>query len=312
VLLDIKVAIITQARALGFDHVGVAKADALPSHPLDDWLDKGYHADMSYMANHRDMRLDPRIMLPGARSVIVVALNYYTPFEPAASPDQARISRYAWGDDYHNIITKRLKKLLACLCDLEPAASGRLCVDSAPVLEKAWAMRAGIGWMGKHSCIISPQLGSWIFLGEIITNLELEPDTPIKNRCGTCRLCIDACPTGAIVAPHMIDSRRCLSYLTIEHKGELSAQWQAALGNHICGCDICQEVCPWNRQKATATTVRSFYPRLIWQNARLANLATWSELEFQNYVQQSPVKRMRFEGFKRNIAVGLKNCDQRM
>jgi epoxyqueuosine reductase len=310
--LDLKNAIITHALALGFDHVGFATAEPLPAEHLDHWLSMGYHAGMNYMTNHRAMRLDPRAMVPGARSIMVVALNYYTPFEPALPREHARISRYAWGDDYHIVLKKRLKKLLAHVQELAPSADGRICVDSAPVLEKTWAVRAGIGWMGKHSCIISPRLGSWIFLGEIITNLELEPDAAIKDQCGHCQLCIQACPTGAIVAPRIVDSRRCLSYLTIEHKGEMPLPWQPALANHIFGCDICQDVCPWNRKKATGTTEHGFYPRPVWYEANLEKLATWTEMEFNSHVLQSPLKRMRYEGFKRNVTVGLKNYNQRM
>lgn len=310
--MDLKRHIIDHARRLGFDHVGFAAADALPAEPLDAWLDQGFHGTMQYMNNHRAMRLDPRVMLPGARSLIVVAVNYYTPFEPAIAPDQACISRYAWGDDYHLLIRKRLKSLLAYIHDLVPTVEGRLCVDSAPVLEKAWAVRAGIGWMGKHSCIISPRLGSWIFLGELITNLELAADTAVQDRCGSCRLCLQACPTGAIVAPAVIDSRRCLSYLTIEHKGEIPAPYRPALGNRIFGCDICQQVCPWNQKKATATTEPALAPRPVWQNAPLTELAAWSEEVFNDNVRQSALKRMRYEGFIRNVAAGVENYFQRM
>ncbi len=301
--------IVQRATLLGFNQVGFAPVTPLSGEKLHEWLAREYHGEMAYMANHRDLRLNPALLLPGAQTVVVLATNYYTPFTASPDPEIGAISRYAWGTDYHHTLRKRLKILLAEIHALEPQAQGRVFVDSAPILEKEWALRSGIGWMGKHSCIISPQFGSWIFLAEIVLNLPLEPTSPIKNRCGQCRLCMDACPTGALLEPFVLDSRRCLSYLTIELKADrpIPEEFHSAMANRIFGCDVCQEVCPWNNKPAKPTRDESFFPRPGLFNQPLTKLANWCEKDFSAQVRQSPIKRTGYAGWMRNVQAALKN-----
>ncbi|MBC8145417.1 MAG: tRNA epoxyqueuosine(34) reductase QueG, partial [bacterium] len=250
--------------SLGFDAVGFAAAERLDEEGvhLEDWLARGYQGSMQWLARNTDRRIDVREILPSARSVIVVARNYYTPHEHSNAADAAKISRYAWGRDYHKVLPRKLRLIEEHIRASEPGAETRSYVDTGPVLEKQWAVRAGIGWMGKHSNVITRDLGSWVFLGVIITSLELDCDNPIADYCGTCTLCIDACPTGAIVEPYVVDGSSCISYITIEQKPKLEID--AALGeqlkNWVFGCDICQDVCPWNRFEKP-TDESDFAPR---------------------------------------------------
>ena len=298
------------ARSLGFFRTGVAPAEKLDGARLDDWLGRGFHGDLAWMPNRRDLRLDPALLLPNARSVIVCAMNYF--IEAQGSDDLAvgRISRYAWGDDYHEVLRARLKKLLAFIQQELPQAKGRVFVDSAPVWEKVWAVRAGIGWQGKHSNVITRDFGSWFFLGEVIVDVELSYDEPFaKNYCGTCTACIDACPTRAIVEPGVVDARRCISYLTIELKPELPHPPELAplIGNHIFGCDICQQVCPWNRRFARPTEESAFQPRTELIRPGLSEWKAMNMTEFDRLFPNSPVRRVGLVGLKRNVLTALGN-----
>ncbi|HUJ79094.1 MAG TPA: tRNA epoxyqueuosine(34) reductase QueG [Nitrospiria bacterium] len=244
-----------QARALGFDAVGIAPAD-LPGRyggALTRWLDRGFHGEMAYMARAPRRRADPRDVLPGARSVISLAMNYYAG-DHGARPDHrsGRIARYAWGKDYHDLIERKLDDLAAWLRARAPEAQVRGYVDHGPVLERAVAQEAGVGFIGKNTMLITDQCGSWVVLAELITTLELEADRPQTSRCGSCRLCLDACPTGAIVAPYELDATRCISYLTIELKREFTPSEGAKIGDWLFGCDVCQEVCPYNTPPAAS------------------------------------------------------------
>jgi len=269
---------------------------------------------MSYLTDHRsDLRADPRSLLPSARSVLCVGLLYNGP-EPYSTrfsdPERAWISRYAWGGDYHRILRSRLETLAARLRQGFPPFEWRAAVDTAPLLERALALRAGLGWIGKNSCLIHQGRGSWFFLGELLTSLELEPDSPATDRCGSCTRCIDACPTGAIVpAPGggpawTVDSRTCISYLTIELRGPIPSGLREGTGNHVFGCDICQEVCPWNI-RAPQERIPEFAPR--WFAPPLERLAAITEAEFREMFRHSPVRRARYAGFLRNVLVAIGN-----
>jgi len=298
-----------KAESLGFTAVGIARADPLGNEPLRlrEWLDRGYHASMSWMATSVVKRVDPRQVLRGAKSVISLALNYYTPAEHAKDPRVGKISRYAWGDDYHDVLSARLRSLWTWIEAAFPGAGGTWYVDTGPVMEKAWAARAGIGWIGKHANLITRSHGSWVFLGEIITTVELEPDSPAVDHCGSCTLCIEACPTAAIVQPYVIESERCLSYLTIEHRGPIEGELTNHFEGWIFGCDICQDVCPWNRKFATPTGEDRFAPR---EGHLEPDLAEWSRLdpvEFRRRFSGSPIQRAKHEGLRRNIQIILQD-----
>jgi epoxyqueuosine reductase len=285
------------ARDLGFEKVGIARIAPLGQEDrYAEWLRRQYHGRMAYMARRIEERLDPRRYLAGARSMVVVAKNYYT--GGAGAP----ISRYAQGGDYHELMTGRLRALAA---RIEAAgARARACVDTAPVLEKLWAVRAGLGWQGKHSNLITRDYASWVFLGEVITDAALAPDAPFgRDHCGTCVRCIDACPTRAIVAPYVVDANRCIAYLTIEHRGVIPRALRAPIGNLIFGCDICQEVCPWNKF-ARVTPEEAFVPRDL---PSLAALARLTPREFRRRFRGSPILRARRGGFVRNVVIALGN-----
>jgi epoxyqueuosine reductase len=301
-----------QARDLGFDLCGVARADDYPELSfLREWLDRGYAATMEWMHRSAERRADVRHVVPNARSVIVTATLYNTdrPYSDALSPDVARISRYAWGDDYHDVLKHRLDALLAWM----RAESGsehfdaRAYVDTGPVQERVYAQYAGLGWIGKNTCLINPELGSWLFLGEIITTLDLEADAQGLERCGSCTRCLDACPTHALVEPGVLDSARCLSYLTIEHRGDVSAEYHAALGSQVYGCDICQEVCPYN-QPAPASQDSSWQPRAGLDLPRLVDLASRSDDELRSLVKGTPMTRAKAAGLRRNLSIALVNA----
>jgi epoxyqueuosine reductase len=298
-----------QARTLGFTAVGIARADAATGEAahLDEWLERGLHAGMHWMARDAGKRGDPRVAVPGARSVVALALNYHTPHHHRNEPGIGKISRYAWGDDYHDVLGGKLRQLWGWMEATFPGVGGRWYVDTGPVMEKVWAQRAGIGWIGKHSNLITQEHGSWVFLGEIITTHELEPDAPASDHCGTCRLCIDACPTAAIVEPYVVDSARCLSYLTIEHRGEVAPELQEHYDGWIYGCDVCQDVCPWNERFAHPTTERRFAPRPGMLDVPLDAWAEMSDEEFRERFRGSPVKRAKAEGFRRNIRIAARS-----
>lgn len=292
-----------EARKLGFEFCGISKADFLEEEAprLEQWLSRNMQGSMSYMANHFDMRLDPRLLVPGAKSVVSLLLNYHTP-EKQTDPEAPRISTYAYGEDYHFVIKRKLKLLLEALqSSIGESIGGRAFTDSAPVMDKAWAKRSGLGWIGKHTNLINKQQGSFFFIAELILDIELEPDGPVKDYCGTCTRCIDACPTDAIVAPYQVDGSKCISYFTIELKDHLlPSEFKGKFENRMFGCDICQDVCPWNRfSKPHNEPAFQPHPDLLGMSKK-----EWTELTedvFQKLFKHSAVKRTKFEGLKRNI-----------
>lgn len=290
------------AKDLGFMFCGISKAGFLEEEAprLEQWLRSGYHGEMSYMENHFDKRLDPRKLVDGAKSVVSLALNYYTD-NLQTDPGAPKISRYAYGQDYHQVIKGKLRELTERISEEIGEVNGRAFVDSAPVMDKAWAKRAGFGWMGKSTNFINKQSGSYFFLAELILDLELQPDeVPTKDHCGTCTRCIDACPTEAIVAPYIIDGSRCISYLTIELKNEIPADFAGKMDNWMFGCDVCQDVCPWNRFSAPHTE-EQFTPA---SDLLGMNQAEWEEISeevFRKVFKNSAVKRTKYSGLKRNI-----------
>lgn len=292
----------TEAKNLGFMFCGIAKAEFLEQEAprLEAWLNKGMHGEMQYMENYFDKRLDPRLLVDGAKSVISLGLNYYTE-DIQSDPDSPKISRYAYGADYHHVIKDKLKQLLAVINEKIGEVNGRAFVDSAPVLDKAWAQKAGMGWIGKNANLISKKAGSFFFLAELIVDIELEYDIdPTADHCGTCTRCIDACPTEAIVAPYIVDGSRCISYLTIELKNEIPTEFKGKMDNWMFGCDICQDVCPWNKfsvlnQEPAFTP----HPELLGMTE-----TDWQGITqdiFQKIFKTSAVKRTKFSGLKRNI-----------
>jgi epoxyqueuosine reductase len=292
-----------RARELGFDKIGVARAEPLDTERarLEEWLGRGFHGEMRWMERDPARRTDPQELLPGACSVVAVALNYYTPHEHREDPATGKISRYAWGDDYHDVLGEKLGALLQWVREEAPGAEGRVCVDAQPAMDKAWAVRAGLGWIGKHSNLITRDLGSWVFLGELILNVELEPDAAREeDHCGTCTLCLEACPTGAITEPYVVDSRRCISYATIELRApELPAPISDNLQGWLYGCDICQDVCPWNRFEQPTHEPR-FSPRPGSVNASLSDVLALTHDDYVIRFRRSPVKRAKLPGLRRN------------
>jgi epoxyqueuosine reductase len=292
----------TEAKKLGFMFCGIAKAEFLEEEAprLEAWLKKGMHGEMQYMENHFDKRLDPRLLVDGARSVISLGLNYYTD-QQQVDPSAPKISTYAFGADYHQVIKDKLKQLLTIINEKIGEVNGRAFVDSAPVLDKAWAKRAGAGWIGKNTNLINTKTGSFFFLAELIVDVELEYDIPATaDHCGTCTRCIDACPTEAIVAPYIVDGSRCISYLTIELKNEIPQEFHGKMDNWMFGCDVCQDVCPWNKF-SVLNQETAFKPHtdLLEMNNR-----DWQDITedvFQKIFKNSAVKRTKFAGLKRNI-----------
>ncbi len=276
------------------------------------WLENGYHGDMHYMARHGSLRSRPAQLAPGSVRAICVRMNYF-PKDAAdaqavlGDPQRAYVSRYALGRDYHKVLRGRLKTLARQLLERIGPFGYRVCVDSAPVLEKALARNAGLGWIGKHTNLLSRDAGSWFFLGEILTDLPLAADAPPTQHCGTCAACIDICPTQAIVGPHKLDARRCVSYLTIEHHGAIPLELRRAIGNRIYGCDDCQLVCPWNKFARTAAHP-DFKTRHGLDRAQLTELFAWTEAQFTERMQGSAIHRIGYERWSRNIAVALGNA----
>jgi len=292
----------SKAIELGFMYCGISKATFLEeeAHRLETWLNRSYQGKMGYMENHFDKRLDPRILVPGAKSVVSLLLNYY-PEANQQNPSAPKISKYAYGEDYHAVIKDKLFQLFEFIQDEIGEVAGRVFVDSAPVMDKVWAKKSGLGWVGKNANLIHPKHGSFFFIAELIIDLELEPDGPIKDYCGTCTRCIDACPTEAIVEPYVVDGSKCISYLTIELKDQIMpSEFKGKMENWAFGCDICQDVCPWNRFSKPHNESR-FSP-----NEKILGMKQneWSELTeeiFQELFKNSAVKRAKFEGIKRNI-----------
>jgi len=307
---DLKRAIAEEARALGFDAVGFAAA-SLPeatSGTLDDWLALGSHGDMGWMEAKAERRRHPQALWPEARSVIVCAMNYGPADDPLAAlerRDEAAVSVYAHGRDYHDVVKKRLKRLARWLQEAH-GGEVKVFVDTAPVMEKPLAQAAGVGWQGKHTNLVSRDHGSWLFLGEVFTTLEIAPDAVHEDRCGDCRRCLDACPTNAFPAPYQLDARRCISYLTIEHKGHIAREFRAAMGNRIYGCDDCLAVCPWNKF-ARQTQEMAFLPREVLTAPKLAELAALDDAGFRAAFAGSPIKRTGRDRFVRNVMIAIGN-----
>ncbi|HLV02089.1 MAG TPA: tRNA epoxyqueuosine(34) reductase QueG [Acidobacteriota bacterium] len=300
-------AIKQEAYKLGFDSAGIAPVEKLSGGAYPEWIQRGYQGEMSYLERNVEKRLDPTLIVPEAQSIVSLAINYFHPGElPYEDPSQAVISRYAWGDDYHDIIKKRLKQLLEAIQALQSGITGRYYVDTGPVLDKYWAVQAGIGWQGKHTNVLSRSRGSWFFLAEIILDVELEYDDPAQDYCGTCTRCIDACPTDAIVEPYLLDARRCVSYLTIELRRDIPPEFRESMGNLVFGCDICQDVCPWN-SRAVPSNRQEFAPRPENWTLELRELARMTPEEFSAAFRKSPVKRTKWRGLMRNVAVALGN-----
>jgi epoxyqueuosine reductase len=292
-----------KAVEFGFLYCGISKAEFLADEAprLEKWLKNGFQGKMSYMENHFDKRLNPALLVEGSKSVITLLYNYFPESTIPHNEYTPKISKYAYGEDYHYVIKDKLKLFLSVLQEEIGKISGRIFVDSAPVMEKAWAKRSGAGWIGKHTNLINPKTGSFFFIAELIIDLELEYDGPIKDFCGTCTKCIDACPTEAIVAPYQLDGSKCISYLTIELKDQLIPNtFKGKMENWAFGCDICQDVCPWNR-----FSIKHSEPRFL-PNDKIVqmNKTDWEDLTedvFGELFRNSPVKRAKFSGFKRNL-----------
>jgi epoxyqueuosine reductase len=303
-------AIKATAVSMGFDLCGIAPVERFPELSfLDEWLAKGYAGQMAWMARTAERRADVRNVVPGARSVIVTGTLYNTdrPYSDEVSGDVAGISRYAWGDDYHDVLTRRLDDLVAWMREhAHEPFEARAYVDTGPVQERVYAQYAGLGWIGKNTCLINPELGSWLFLGEIICTLALEPDTQGLEQCGSCTRCLEACPTGALVEPGVLDSNRCLSYLTIELRSDIPDEHRHALGSHIYGCDICQEVCPYNRP-APRSDAHEWQPRAGLDLPRLVELWRRPDAELRQLTKGGPMTRAKVAGLRRNLAVAIGN-----
>ena len=304
-----------KARELGFDKVGIVPASALSDEgrELQEWLANNFHGTMDYLAREPEKRSDPRLLLPSAKSVICVALNY---FHSEKQPETAKVSRYAWGDDYHDVLQEKLKALRAWMQEQVPEIETKICVDTAPMMDKAWAVRAGIGWLGKHTNVITREFGSWIFLGEMLISEELEYDNYIENdHCGKCTACLDACPTQAIIEPYKLDATRCISYGTIELRSEeLPEVMRENLEGWVYGCDICQDVCPWTRF-SKLTKEERFSPREGITELKLEELVEMSQEEFSTRFRKSAIKRAKVAGLRRNakslVQIASKKVDEK-
>ena len=290
-----------QALALGFLSCGISKAGFMEDEAprLEHWLNTNQHGEMHYMENHFDKRLDPTLLVPGAKSVVSLTLNYYNS-EKQTDPNAPKISQYAYGKDYHFVIKDKLKELLSRINNQIGAVDGRVFVDSAPVMDKAWAAKSGLGWIGKNSNLLSKQVGSFFFIAELILDLELESDHPVTDHCGSCTACIDACPTDAITNPYQVDGSKCISYFTIELKDALPTEFKGKMDDWMFGCDVCQDVCPWNKfSKPHEEPLFNPHPELLQMTS-----SDWTELTaetFQKVFNDSAVKRTKLEGLTRNI-----------
>lgn len=309
--VDLKAALIVEARRLGFDDVRIARADIDPgvSEDFDDFVAGGYHGDMAWMADTADRRRSPQALWAEVRSVISLGVNYGPAEDPTsvlARKGRGAISVYARGRDYHDIIKKRLKALARWLVDQSADADVKVFVDTAPVLEKPLAETAGLGWQGKHTNLVSRQFGSWLFLGEVFTTLDLPPDDAEIDHCGSCQKCLDVCPTNAFIDAHRLDARRCISYLTIEHKSHIPADLRPLMGNRIYGCDDCLAVCPWNKFAQMADT-SVLNARVELQAPRLAELAQLDDTAFRTVFAGSPIKRIGRDRFVRNVLIAIGN-----
>lgn len=313
--LNLTKSIKEKALEIGFDLVGISPVDSFPENQFyKEWLARGFAGEMKYMEREPEKRENIKNVLPEAKSVICCGLNYNTDYPYSINEtDKTKgwISRYAWGDDYHEIVKGKLSLLLGFIKKITPEdLKSRFYVDTGPVLDRVYGKYSGIGWFGKNTCLINQQIGSWIFIGEIITSLELDYDSPVPDRCGTCTRCIDACPTGALLHPYVLDSRLCISYLTIELREKIPLELRDKVGNNIYGCDICQDVCPWNR-RAKVTHESSFQPRGGLYNPDLSSIAQLTEEDFRMIFKGTPVKRVKRRGFIRNALVAMGNSGER-
>jgi epoxyqueuosine reductase len=306
------VAIKQKAAEIGFHKTGIVPAQPLyeEGDRLNEWLKRGYHGEMAWLAREPEKRSDPRLLFPAARSVIVTALNYYTDNEHADDRSLGKISRYAWGDDYHDVVREKLTELLDWMRSEDTSVEGKICVDIAPMMDKAWAVRAGLGWLGKHTNLITKDAGSWVFIGEILVNVELAYDLQtVEDHCGTCTACLDACPTDAIVQPYVVDSRKCISYATIELRDEtLPTDVSSNLDGWFYGCDICQDVCPWNRFEKPTSEAR-FEPRRRETSIHLDEILDMTPESYAERFRRSAIKRAKLPGLKRNAAALKDNGD---
>ncbi len=306
---EVSARIKTRGRELGFHKVGIVPAEALSSEHerLKEWLRRGFNGEMNWMARDPEQRIDPRKLFTAARSVVVVALNYYTPHQHSEDPATGKVSRYAWGDDYHEVVGDKLRSLLSWIKEQWPDTEGKVCVDIQPTMDKAWAVRAGLGWMGKHTNLITEEYGSWVFIGELLLNLELDYDhQEMADQCGACTLCIDACPTSAIVEPYVVDSRLCISHATIESRSpQIRDEVATKLEGWVYGCDICQDVCPWN-QMTPVTDEPRFEPREGNVNSSLSEIIDLTPETYAARFRGSAMKRAKLAGLQRN-ARALRN-----
>jgi epoxyqueuosine reductase len=296
------------AVSIGFDLIGIASSKQLNDDKLvlQNWLAEEMNADMRFLARDIGKRTDPAALVNGAKSIVVAGINYY-PVEKQGDPGVPVLSKYAYGKDYHSVVSEKLNRLLEFIVSCEPTVSGKVCVDSTPILEKAWAKEAGLGWIGRNTILISKERGSFIFLGELVLNIDLQYDKPFtEDLCGNCRLCLEACPTNAITEDRKIDARKCISWLTVENKNEIPEEFIEKMGNRIFGCDVCQDVCPWNKS-VKPNNIREFIisPELLEMSGE-----EWISLtreKYQELFSQSSVRRVKYERLKRNIMAILKN-----
>ena len=289
-----------KALEMGFDLVGIALAKPHEDfHFFNEWIGKGYQGGMAYLERGREKRGDPSIILPGAKSFICCGLNYFQGFSKRG------ISNYAWGEDYHEVFLEKLKELERFILEIAPQGRMKSYVDTGAILERSYAAGAGLGWIGKNTCLIDTKKGSFFFIGEILTDLDLDPDKPVADHCGTCTRCLDACPTQALT-PYELNATQCISYLTIEHRGEIAPELQAKMGNHLVGCDICQDVCPWNK-KVPLGSEEAFKPRPENLDFSLTTLQKMTPEEFSSRFKGSPIKRLKWEGLMRNVEIARKN-----
>ena len=292
--------VIKEAHAVGFDLVGFAKAEVLTEEisKLKEWLRRGYQSGMKYMERNLEKRKDVNKILLGAKSVISLALNYYTNNEYSNEKGKGKVSRYAWGKDYHLVVWDKLSMLENSLKELDSSFNSISYVDTGPVMDKVWAKKAGLGWIGKHTNLINKEFGSWIFLANIITNNEFDYSTEIEDFCGSCTACIDACPTNAIVEEYVVDSNKCISNLTIENKGDIRVEFKGKFDNWLYGCDICQDVCPWNVKFYQITSLQEFGP--VEKEISLKDIQSMNSSQFKERFSSSPIKRAKLKGLKRN------------
>lgn len=291
------------ATQCGFDMCRFGRAGSAPhSAQYHRWLQSGAHGEMTWLARDPVRRSDPTLVFPGAKSILLLARNYFQ--GPHSRTHPGRIARYAWGSDYHDLMLAAMRPIDALLCEL--GGRQKCYVDTGPILERDFAAESGLAWQGKSTMCLNERLGTWFFIGVILTSLELEPDPPVKNRCGKCTRCIDACPTRAIVEPHRLDARRCISYLTIENKGPIPIEFRAAIGDRIYGCDDCLEVCPWNRFAEQSSEAKFYLPEQV-RRLSLRELASLTEAEFRSLFRNSPIRRIKRTRFVRNVCIALGN-----